>query len=77
MLWAQLVHKYINIIIKPLTVVARTGKMLEDIFGNQCFSFMLLAVAIDNTPKAVLYACVAGSTLPFTQAKYDQFRDFF
>lgn len=72
---ARLFHQCFDLILNPLKIAARIGRMMSDPVGNLRYCFTPLASFIADTPEAALVACVLGLTSPVSLAKYDQFGD--
>ncbi|KAI5989665.1 hypothetical protein EDD15DRAFT_2171128, partial [Pisolithus albus] len=74
---ARLFHKCLDIVLQPLKVAARIGRMMSDPAGNLHHCFTLLAAYIVDTPEACMLACVRGKTSLVTMASYKDFGDAF
>ncbi|KAF8122006.1 hypothetical protein EV363DRAFT_1405252 [Boletus edulis] len=70
---ARLFHQCLDIVLEPLKIAARIGKMMSDPAGNLHYCFTPLVSYIVDTPEAAMLACVRGQTSSVTLAKYDQF----
>ncbi|KAI6004788.1 hypothetical protein EDD15DRAFT_2155273, partial [Pisolithus albus] len=74
---ARLFHECRDIVLQPLKVAARIGRMMSDPAGNLCHCFTPLAAYIVDTPEACMLACIRGKTSPVTMASYKDFGDAF
>ena len=74
---ARLFHRCLDIVLEPLKIAARIGRMMSDPVGNLRYCFTPLAAYIADTPEACMLACVRGKTSPVTMATYKEFGDAF
>jgi hypothetical protein len=71
----RLVHHCLDIICRPLKIVARSGREMSDPCGNLRYCYTPLAAYIADTPEAALLTGVGGKTLHLTMASYKEFGD--
>jgi Plavaka transposase len=72
---ARLFHQCLDIVLEPVKIAARIGRMMSDPVGNLRHCFTPLAAYILDTPEACMVACVRGKTSPVTMASYKEFGD--
>jgi hypothetical protein len=72
---ARMFHQCFDLVLEPLKIAARIGRMMSDPLGNLHYCFTPLASFIADTPEAALVACVLGLTSPVSLVKYDGFGD--
>lgn len=70
-----LLHKCLDIVLKPLKIVASIGVMLSDPLGYLQYCFTPLAGCIVNMPEAATLTCVSGKTSHITLAANADFGD--
>ena len=73
----HLIHECINFVMEPLKIAAEIRIMMSDPLGWRRYCFTPLAVAIVDTPKALMYAGISPRASPVTMATYKQFGDAF
>ena len=73
----HLIHKCINFIMEPLKIATEIGIMMLDPLGWCQYCFTPLAVAIIDTPEALMYAGISPRASPITMATYKQFGNAF
>ncbi|KAG2152975.1 uncharacterized protein EDB93DRAFT_1248888 [Suillus bovinus] len=69
----QLLHQYIDIVIKSLKQTAHLGIMMSDSVRFSRYCFMPLVAYIVNTPEELVIACITMNALPFTMATCTNF----
>jgi hypothetical protein len=72
---ARLIHHCLDIILEPLKVVARIGRMMSDPVGNLRLSYTPIISYILDTPEACMVACMHGLTSSVTMAQRNDFGD--
>ena len=70
-----LAHLCLDIIMNPLKLAARAGRMMADPCGYSCYCFTALASYMVDTPEAGMLTCIAGKTSHLTMADYHKFSD--
>ncbi|KAF9016394.1 hypothetical protein BDP27DRAFT_1440698 [Rhodocollybia butyracea] len=74
---ARLFHECLNIVIEPLKIAARIGRMMSDPVGQLRACFIMLASYIVDTPEASMVSCVGGGgkTSPYSMAIHTDYGD--
>lgn len=72
---ARLFHQCLDIVLEPVKIAARIGRMMSDPLGSLRHCFTPLTAYIADTPEACMLACVRGKTSPLTMASYKEFGD--
>ena len=73
----RLVHKSLDLVLKPLKIAAIVGIMMSDPVGNSCYCFTPLIAYIADTPEQCLLAGIGPKASPVSTATYKQFGDPF
>ena len=72
-----LTHECIDFVMEPLKIATEIRIMMLDPIGWRRYCFTPLAVAIVDTPEALMYAGISPRASPVTMATYKQFSDAF
>ena len=73
----HLIHECIDFIMEPLKIATEIRIMMLDPLGWCQYCFTPLAVAIIDTPEALMYAGISPRASPVTMATYKQFGNAF